>query len=259
VEAQRDALVERLFEAVLGFNDLHMVYLGDRLGLYAALHERGSATPAELAEATDTNERYIREWLEQQAVTGILEEDDGRFSLPAGHAEVLLAPDSLAYLAPFARMMIGMARPLPRVLEAFRTGEGVPYAAFDGDFLEGQADMNRVQYVNLLGSEWIPAMPDVHERLQADPPARIADVACGAGWSTISLARAYPKADVHGYDLDDASIELARENAAAEGVDVTFEVRDASEMTSSGSCTAGACSTASRSGSRSSLRPPREQ
>jgi SAM-dependent methyltransferase len=230
MEAQRDALVERLFEAVLGFNDLYMVYLGDRLGLYAALRERGPATPAELASATGTSERYVREWLEQQAVTGILEEAGGRFSLPPGHAEVLLDPDSLSYLAPFARMMVGIVRPVPRLVEAFRTGEGIPYAEYDADFLEGQAEMNRVQFVNLLGSEWIPAMPDAHERLQADPPARVADVACGGGWSTIALARAYPKAAVEGYDLDEASIELARANADAEGVDVRFEVRNAAEI-----------------------------
>jgi len=230
MEQQRDELVERLFEAVLGFNDLHMVYLGDRLGLYAALSELGAVTPAELAEATGTSERYVREWLEQQAVTGILEEDGGRFSLPAGHAEVLLDPDSLAYLAPFARMMVGIVRPVPRLVEAFRTGEGIPYSEYDADFLEGQAEMNRVQFVNLLGSEWLPAMPDVHERLQADPPARIADVACGGGWSTIAMARAYPKATVEGYDLDEASIELARANAAAEGLDIRFEVRNAAEI-----------------------------
>ena len=230
MEQQRDELVERLFEAVLGFNDLHMVYLGDRLGLYAALSELGAVTPAELAEATGTSERYVREWLEQQAVTGILEEDGGRFSLPPGHAEVLLDPDSLAYLAPFARMMVGIVRPVPRLVEAFRTGEGIPYSEYDADFLEGQAEMNRVQFVNLLGSEWLPAMPDVHERLQADPPARIADVACGGGWSTIAMARAYPKATVEGYDLDEASIELARANAAAEGLDIRFEVRNAAEI-----------------------------
>lgn len=187
-DERRDALVERLFEAVLGMNDLHMVYLGDRLGFYRALVDSGPLTPSGLAAATATNERYTREWLEQQAVTGILEVEDSsleasarRYSLPEGHAEVLTERGSLNYLAPFARMMAGIVRPLPEVIEAFRTGGGVPYARYDADFCEGQGDMNRVQFINLLGSEWLPSVPDVHARLLADPPARVADIACGTG------------------------------------------------------------------------------
>jgi 2-polyprenyl-3-methyl-5-hydroxy-6-metoxy-1,4-benzoquinol methylase len=105
-------------------------------------------------------------------------------------------------------------------------------ADFDADFLEGQGDMNRVQFVNSLASDWMPALPDVHERLQAG--GRIADVACGTGWSTIALARAYPNADVDGLDLDEASIGLAKENAAQEGMDISFEVRDAADPGLSG-------------------------
>jgi 2-polyprenyl-3-methyl-5-hydroxy-6-metoxy-1,4-benzoquinol methylase len=238
-----EALVERLFGAVLGFNEVYMVYIGDRLGLYGALRERGASTPAELAGATGTDERYLREWLEQQAVAGILEVDDAgaepgarRYSLPEGHAEVLTDRDSLNYMAAFARMMVGMTGPLPALLEAFRSGAGVPYADFPPDFVEGQGDMNRVQFVNLLGTEWLPAVEDVHARLQADPPARVADVACGTGWSSIALAKAYPKATVDGIDLDDASIELATRNAEAEGVAdrVRFQVRDAADPALSG-------------------------
>jgi SAM-dependent methyltransferase len=227
---RRDALVERLFEAVLGFNDLHAVYLGDRLGLYRALAD-GADTPGEVAKATGTDERYVREWLEHQAVTGILEVDDGRFRLPAGHDEVLLDRDSVDYMAAFARMMIGMAQPLPKVLEAFRTGEGVPYADFPPDFVEGQGDMNRTQFINLLASEWLPALPDVDTRLRADPPARVADVACGTGWSSIAIARGYPKVHVEGFDLDPASIDLARAAAEQEGLTdrIDFRVRDAAD------------------------------
>ena len=207
-----EALVERLFGAVLGFNEVYMVYIGDRLGLYAALREHGPATPQELTAATGTEER--------------------RYRLPDGYAEVLVDRDDPAYMSAFARMMAGLVRPLPQVLEAFRTGEGVPYTDFDADFLEGQGDMNRVQFVNFLGRDWLPAIPDVHERLGSG--GRIADVACGTGWSTIAMARAYPEAEVHGLDLDEASIGLARANAAAEGVDVPFEVRDAADPGLSG-------------------------
>ncbi len=243
VDGRRDELVERLFGAVLGMNDLYMVYIGERLGFYRALVEIGPATSAELSAAAGTHERYTREWLEQQAVTGILEvEDPGegaparRYRLPAGHEEVLTGRDSLNYLAPFARMMVGIVRPVPAVLEAFRSGGGVPYADFDADFCEGQGEMNRAQFVNLLGSEWLPAVPDVHARLEADPPARVADVACGTGWSSIALATAYPKVRVDGFDLDEYSIELARRNLA--GTDladrVSFEVRDAADPVSQG-------------------------
>jgi 2-polyprenyl-3-methyl-5-hydroxy-6-metoxy-1,4-benzoquinol methylase len=233
---RRDALVERLFEAVLGFNDLHAVYIGDRLGLYAAL-AGGAETPAEVASAAGCDERYVREWLEHQAVGGILEVDDAsaaagdrRYRIPPGHDEVLLDRDSVNYMAAFARMMVAIVQPLPAVLEAFRSGKGVPYADYPADFVEGQGDMNRTQFVNLLGSEWLPALPGVDERLRSGS-ARVADVACGTGWSSISMAKAYPGIRVDGIDLDPESIMLARSAAAAEGVGerVDFQVRDAAD------------------------------
>jgi SAM-dependent methyltransferase len=237
-DAASDALVERLFEGVLGMADVYTVYMGDRLGIYGAMAS-GKATEAEIAEATGTDVRYLREWLEQQAVTGLIEVDDvskpegeRKYRLPPGHQEVLVDRDNPGYMAAFARMMAGLVRPLPRVIEAFGTGDGIPYAAYDTDFLEGQADMNRVQFVNSLASEWMPALPDVHERLQRG--GRVADVACGAGFSTIAIARAYPSAEVRGLDLDQASIQLARENAAREGLEIPFEVRDAADPELSG-------------------------
>lgn len=238
-DQRRDELVGRLFEAVLGINDLYMVYVGDRLGFYRTLADAESITSAELAAATGTHERYVREWLEQQAVTGILEVDDSetrRYRIPDGHEEVLTERDSLNYLAPFARMMVGMVRPLPAVMEAFRSGGGVPYAEYDADFCEGQAEMNRVQFINLLGSEWLPAVPDVHARLLEDPPAKVADVACGTGWSSIALANAYPKVQVDGFDLDEYSIELAHKHLAGSGLEgrVSFALRDAADPTLAG-------------------------
>ncbi len=238
VHEQRDALVEELFEKIIGAMEVATVYLGDRLGFYRALADHGAATPSELAQRSGTHERYAREWLEQQAVVGILGVEDPevdpsarRYSLPAGHAEVMLDHDSLNYLAPVARFTMGLMRPLPALVEAFRTGEGIPYPHYGADAREGQADANRVQFVNLLGSEWLPTLPDVHERLLAYPPARVADIGCGTGWSSIAIAQAYPNARVDGYDLDEPSIELARKNAEQAGVAdrVSFHVRDASE------------------------------
>ena len=240
---QRDELVERLFGASLGAIEVFTVYLGDRLGLYQALSDGGPVTSLELAAKTGTHERYAREWLEQQAVTGILEVDDAdeapearRYSLPPGHAEVLLDHDSLAYIAPLARFMPALGKMMPEIIVAFRTGGGVSYADYGADAREAQAALNRPQFLNLLGNEWLPAIPDVHQRLQTDPPARVADIACGAGWSSIAIARAYPKVRVDGYDNDEASVEMACTNVAEAGLEdrVSFHVCDAAEQTLSG-------------------------
>jgi len=128
----RDALVERLFKGVLGMIDVHTVYMADRLGVYEAIAD-GGASEEEIAAATSTDRRYLRELLEQQAVTGLIEVDDAskppeerRYQLPEGHAEVLIDRDSPSYMTAFARMMAGIVRPLPRVLDAFHSGEGSP-------------------------------------------------------------------------------------------------------------------------------------
>jgi len=239
---RRDALVERLFESAIGMLDVMSVYVGDRLGLYQVLAERSSLTAGQLAAATGTNERYIREWLEQQAATGILETEEPaardaaraadlrRFSLPAGHAEVLIDRDSLNCLAGLIRLTVGVGKPLSALLDAYKTGAGVPYPDFGVDTREGIAEMNRPMFINLLGQAWLPSISEIHARLQADPPARVLDAGCGTGWSSIAIARAYPNAIVHGFDADEASITTARANAAAAGLGdrVTFAVRDAS-------------------------------
>ena len=243
-EAQRDALAERLFGAALGAYELMTVHLGDRLGYYRALAGGGEVTSAELARETGTDERYAREWLEQQAVAGILEVDDvaavaaeRHYRLPAGHAEVLVDRDSLAHLTPMARYGVSFAQTLPAIEDAFRSGGGVAWEDFGALAREAQGDVNRPLFTNLLGSEWLPAIEDVHGRLQADPPARVADVACGAGWSSIAIARAYPNVTVDGYDLDVASVELARANVAESEVAdrVTVQLRDAGDPELAGS------------------------
>jgi hypothetical protein len=181
--ARRDAFVWRLFQAFVEGGNLVTIYLGDRLGLYQALAKFGPLTPGELAAQAGTHERYTREWLEQQTVAGIIEVEDAqaepstrRYHLAPGHAEVLLAPDSLNYLTPLARMTVGGAQPMPALLEAFQTGGGVPYTDYGADLREGQADLARTMYLNLLGNVWLPAIPEVHARLRALPisPAAMA-------------------------------------------------------------------------------------
>jgi len=243
--ARRDALVERLFESTLGAFDVLAVYIGDRLGFYRALADDGPLTSGELAAATGTHERYVREWLEQQAANTVLDVDDAaapaherRFSLPAGHDEALLDETSLNYIAPIAQLVAACTQPLGRLLEAFRTGEGVPYAAYGADLHDGQARFTRPMFDNLLGTEWLPAVPDIDARLRAEPPARVADVACGEGRSSMAIARAYPTVHVDGIDMDRASIEAAERHLAGSGVEdrVTFHLGDAAEAGLAGDC-----------------------
>ena len=242
-EARRDALVERLFGSTLAAMDLLCVYVGDQLGLYRALADNGASTSTELASAAGIHERYAREWLEQQAMAGVLEtpdpdaaDADRHYALPAGHDEALLDADSLNSVAPLAQAVVACTLPIHALLEAFRTGDGVPYADYGADLHEGQARFTQPLFNNLLTTEWLPAVPAIHDRLSADPPARVADVACGLGRSSIAIARGYPKVTVDGIDLDDASIARAQELLVGTGVEdrVTFRCQDAADPELSG-------------------------
>ncbi len=240
-EKTAEELVGRLFEASLGMFDIMAVYVGDRLGLYRALHEGGPATAGDLAARGQIDPRYAREWLEQQAASGILEVDDvaagaeeRRYRLPDAYVEPLLNVDSPYSIAPLGRSIVACAKVMPQLLEAYRTGGGVAWSDYGPDMIESQGDFNRPWLLGTFGSEVLPAIPAIHERLVADPPARVADVACGVGWAAMAIARAYPKVRVDGFDLDESSIELARQNARDAGLTdrVTFQVRDVAEAES---------------------------
>jgi 2-polyprenyl-3-methyl-5-hydroxy-6-metoxy-1,4-benzoquinol methylase len=231
---RRDALAGRLFEAALGAFDLLTIHLGLDLGLYESLREDGPATPAQLSRRAGIDGRYAREWLEQQAVTGILDVDDitaadgaRRYTLPAGHAEALLDRESPAASQSMLRFVASAARALPTLADAYRRGEGVEGDAYPGSTL-AQELANLPVFKHVLAQEWLPAIPDVHARLIQG--ASVADLACGAGWLAISLARAFPAITVDGLDIDPESIERARANAAAEGLGedrVRFHLVDA--------------------------------
>jgi 2-polyprenyl-3-methyl-5-hydroxy-6-metoxy-1,4-benzoquinol methylase len=240
---ERDLFVERLLKSTAGVFEIFTVYIGHRLGFYEAMASGEWLTSAELASKAGAHERYVREWLEQQTVAGILRVADPnadaksrRFRLPEGHREVLVERDSLNYLAPLAQLVAGAVRPLELVLKAYREGGGVPYEEYGADLREGQAAMNRAMFLKQLGAEWLAAIPEVHARFQANPPARVADIGCGAGWSSIGIAQAYPRVRVDGYDLDAPSIEMARANCSEAGLGhrVSFYTRDASDPTLAG-------------------------
>ncbi len=238
-----EALAERLFGATIATLELASVHLGGRLGLYRSLADKGDATSAELAARTGTAERYIREWLEQQAVAGFLTVDDPRaasgdrrYGLPDEHRAVLVDEEDLSFLTPLATLAIGATRPMDALLTAYRTGGGVPYEDYGADAREGIEGINRPMFLHQLAG-WIGSIPEVDVRLRAQPPARVADLACGSGWSSIALARAYPDIAVDAIDIDVASIEAATVNVAAAGLTdrVCPRVHDASDAGLTGS------------------------
>jgi SAM-dependent methyltransferase len=205
-------LSERLSGAGLAALELLTVHVGLRLGLYRTLRDLGSADPHRLADAAGVHPRYAREWLEQQAVAGIVEVVDGEFRLPDDHVAALLAEEDQAHVAPLARLVAGIAGVVPEVVDAFRTGEGVPYRAYGADTSEGIAALNRPMFRGDLAKVWLAALPDVYGRL-CTCGGRVLDLGCGQGWSSIALAEALPGVRVDGVDLDPGSVRRAREAA----------------------------------------------
>jgi SAM-dependent methyltransferase len=234
-EEEIGAFADTLFGMALGTLELTVTWLGCELGLYAALREMpGGATTPELAARAEIDSRYAREWLEHQAVAGVLTVDDPsaapderRFTLPEAHAVVLLDQEHPAYSGALAEIAPILARSLELLPPAFRSGDGVEFAEYG--LHDMQAGFTRPMFKASLVDEWLPALPDVNARLQAGEPLRIADFGCGEGWALIYIAEAYPNVTVDGFDLDDSSIAAARRNAAARGVGdrARFEVRDA--------------------------------
>ena len=232
-------LTERLMASAIGTLELFGVYLGDRLGLYDTLHRLGPVTEAQLAEAAGIAPRYAREWLEQQTAAAVLTVDDPslppearRYELPEEHVGVVADPTSMDHLAPFGRMMVGVARVLDEVADAYRSGGGVPYASYGTAFRSGQGAINRPAFTTSLVHDWIPAAAGLAERLEAG--GSLVDVGCGQGWSSVAVAAAFPGAQVWGIDADQASIDEARELATSRGVDVRFLAADAAELADHG-------------------------
>jgi SAM-dependent methyltransferase len=208
-----------------------MVVIGEKLGLYKALAPE-PMTSAELAAKTNTDERYVREWLSSQAAGGYItyNEKTDKFSLTEEQAFTLADEDSPAYLPGAFQLALGSLNAVPRIAESFRTGAGMGWHEHDEGVFHGCEKFFRPGYAANLVSAWIPALHDVREKLESG--ARVADVGCGKGASTLLLAKAFPKSKFYGFDYHDKSIEGARETAKREGLAdrVTFEVAKAKEF-----------------------------
>jgi SAM-dependent methyltransferase len=213
-----------------------LVVMGDRLGYYQALADDGPATPGELAERTNTSEHYTREWLNAQAAGGYVEYDSstGTYTLPPEQTVALTDPSSPAYLPGFFQIALGTVHHTSETIEAARSGAGIGWHEHTSDVHVGCERFFRPSYnANLLPS-WLPALEGVVEKLERG--ARVADIGCGHGASTILMAEAFPRSEFVGSDYHQESIETARLRAAEAGLGerIRFEAAPAAGFSGSG-------------------------
>ncbi|RAH99378.1 SAM-dependent methyltransferase [Acuticoccus sediminis] len=231
-EQRLEAFVGRMLGELGAAGSITLARIGDRLGLYKALHAKGPMTSAELAAETGCAERYVREWLAQQAASDYLtyDPDTRRFTLPAEHAMVFAVEDSPVFMMGAVELSASIAREADAVMAAFRTGEGVHYDNREGCLFCAMARFFRTGYRNDLLTNWIPALSGMTERLEAG--ARVADIGCGHGLALVMMAEAFPNSTFTGYDFHEGSVAAAREHAAAHGVAdrVRFEVATAKDF-----------------------------
>ncbi len=209
-----------------------LVLIGDKLGLYKAMADGEPVTPAELAERTDCRERYIREWLCQQAASGYVEYDasEQTFRLPPEQAMALADEDSPAFIPGAFQLLAAVVKDEPQITERFRSGEGFGWHEHHHDLFEGTERFFRPGYLANLVESWLPALDGVVDKLSQG--ARVADIGCGHGASTILMAQAFPASTFVGSDYHDGSIEAARAAAARAGLSerVSFEVASAKDF-----------------------------
>jgi 2-polyprenyl-3-methyl-5-hydroxy-6-metoxy-1,4-benzoquinol methylase len=231
-----NTLVGQLVADLGGASSVAMVRIGDQLGLYRALHEKGPLTPAELAPATGTHERYLREWLSHQAASNYLTHDPatGRFALSPEQAMVFADEASPVYMIGGFDLMAAISENQPKVQEAFRSGSGVAWGDQAGCMFCAVARFFRPGYQNNLVDAWLPALDGVVGKLRVG--AKVADIGCGHGWSTVLMAKAFPQSQFTGFDFHAGSIEAARAHAAEHGVSANtrFEVGTAQDFAGSG-------------------------
>jgi len=209
-----------------------LVVIGDKLGLYRAMADSVAVTPAELANRTELSERYVREWLNAQAAGGYVTYDatKGTFTLPPEQAAALADTESPAFVAGLFQVTAAMWAGESKIAANFRTGGGLEWAHQHPCLFEGTERFFRSGYIGNLMSNWIPALDGVEGKLKTG--AKVADVGCGLGASTILMAKAFPKSQFHGFDYHAGSIEMARQRAKAQGVskNVTFDVAKSTDF-----------------------------
>jgi SAM-dependent methyltransferase len=231
-EARLNQFVGQMLSDLGGAMSVSLVRIGDRLGLYKALHADGPMTSSELAAKTDTAERYVREWLAHQAASGYLsyESATGRFSLPPEQAMVFAEPDSPVYMQGAFDVAAVMMESQALVEPAFRTGRGVGWGEQPQCLFCAVGRFFRPGYLNHLVGSWLPALDGVVAKLERG--ATVADVGCGEGFSTVMMARAFPNSTFVGYDFFPGSVERARQHAEQHGVtaNTRFEVAIAGEF-----------------------------
>ena len=208
-----------------------LTYIGDKLGLYKAMYDFGKPiTSQELANITCTSERYIREWLANQAAGEYVAYDSSsnRYALPIEHAQALVNETSPAYVAGGFQILMSFYRDAPKILEAFKTGNGIAWGDHDKDLFEGTERLFKPGYAANLVSSWLPALDNgTVEQALKKGALNVADIGCGHGTSTILMAKAYPNSKFYGFDSHARSIEYARNKAKDEGLDedrITFKV-----------------------------------
>jgi predicted O-methyltransferase YrrM len=228
-EAKLGAIMGQLVNDVGATMSTTLFTIGDKLGLYKTLAATGPATPAELAERTGTSEIYLQSWLLNQAASGYIDYDPQteRYRLAPEQAMVLADPESPLFMAGIFECVPAFNAVTPRITQAFQTGEGLAYAEHDHKMFEGVAQFSRGSIATELVPAWLAALDGVTAKLESG--ATVADVGCGFGLSTITMAQAFPRSRFYGYDSHAISIEKARQAAEKAGVSdrVTFEVASA--------------------------------
>jgi SAM-dependent methyltransferase len=204
-----------------------LTFAGDKLGLFRAMAGVGELTPEELAKKTGTHPRIIKEWLAAQAAGGFVTYNpaSGAYILPEEQAFALIDENSPAYIAGFYQTLVSLFKDQEKIIEVFRTGKGLGWGDHHHYLFEGTERFFKPGYAANLTTSWIPALEGVEDKLRRGGEAKVADVGCGHGASTILMAKAYPNSKIIGFDYHKPSIERARKNAEKEGLkNVTFEV-----------------------------------
>jgi 2-polyprenyl-3-methyl-5-hydroxy-6-metoxy-1,4-benzoquinol methylase len=214
-----DKLSERIINDTNSALSCLTLYIGHKLDLFNIIKETGPIDSEELSMKTNYSARYLREWLECMTVNEYLEHDPStnKFTIPDEHAVVLCNRDNIAYTIPFVYWIPSLSSALDTLIEAFKTGSGVPYPRYGLDMIYAQGEGNRPMFVNDV-AKWVSSMPDIADKLKSKG-GQVLDVGCGDGWASISLAKSFPLTKIDAIDADPQSIDNAKKNVHNEGLE----------------------------------------